>query len=67
VSAYSLLGDKKTATSVLREFNQKPDFKDYTLSRVVSSEQANPNQNAAVVDGRSKFHEGLLQAGMAER
>jgi TolB-like protein/Tfp pilus assembly protein PilF len=67
VSAYALTGNQDQARRVLNEFNSDPQFQGYTLERVDLSERANPNDNPIVVAGRQKFHEGLLEAGMAER
>ncbi len=62
VSACALAGDGKEAKIALADFDAR--FPGYTLSRVESDEQTNPNGNPVVVEGRRKFHEGLQQAGM---
>jgi len=63
VSAYALTGNKAGATRTLRSFDQK--FPGFTLGRVVAEERSNPNNNAFMVRGRQRFHEGLQRAGMA--
>jgi adenylate cyclase len=62
VSACALDGQPEAAASALRDFAQR--FPGYTVARVVSDEQTNPNSNSVVVEGRRNFHEGLLKAGM---
>jgi tetratricopeptide (TPR) repeat protein len=64
VSACALDGDQEAAASALRDFARR--FPGYTLARVMSDEQSNPNSNDVVVEGRRKFHEGLRKAGMPE-
>jgi adenylate cyclase len=64
VSSCALMGDQSAATAALREFNA--EFPNYTLARVIASEQTNPNHNSVVIAARDKFHEGLRRAGMPE-
>lgn len=65
VSACALAGDKTEAETALLEFDAR--FPGYTLARVATNEQTNPNNNNVVVEGRRKFHEGLVKAGMVEQ
>jgi tetratricopeptide (TPR) repeat protein len=62
VSACALTGNMTAATAALRDFDDR--FPGYSLARVGRDEQTNPNNNEVVVEGRRKFHEGLLKAGM---
>lgn len=65
VSSYALSRGKKTeAPKILRAFNEQ--FPNYTLARVIADERTNPNYHPAVVEGRNRFHLGLLGAGMPE-
>jgi class 3 adenylate cyclase/TolB-like protein/Flp pilus assembly protein TadD len=66
VSAYALLEKSEEAARALGEFNRRFSQPVYTLAVVKLHEDSNPNSDPAVVAGRDKFHEGLLQAGMAE-
>jgi adenylate cyclase len=66
VSAYALLGKTEEAARALGEFNRRFPRPVYTLAVVKLHEDSNPNSDPAVVAARDKFHEGLLQAGMAE-
>ncbi len=68
-SANALIGNKREAETVLHNFNDHPLFRGrkFTLERVVEYEQANPNENPVIVEGRKKFHEGLIEAGMTAR
>ena len=67
VSAYALTGDKPAAVKTLEEFHGSFRDPHFTLAVVDTYEKALPNENPVIVDGRKKFHEGLLAAGMAER
>lgn len=62
VSSHALVGDPDAAAVALREFDA--EFPNYTLARVIASEQTNPNGNRAAVAAREQFHDGLLRAGM---
>ncbi|HYM72221.1 MAG TPA: tetratricopeptide repeat protein [Stellaceae bacterium] len=62
VSAYAQAGDIDSARQALSEFNEWSAG--YTLERVIENEKTNPNENPFVVEGRRRFHEGLLAAGM---
>jgi tetratricopeptide (TPR) repeat protein len=62
VSAHALAGDRDAAAEVLRAFNV--EFSNFTLARVIASEQTNPNDNPIAVAARQQFHDGLLRAGM---
>lgn len=64
VSAYALIGQHDDAQRTLGEFNTL--FPDYTVARVRRDEQTNPNRHPVVVEGRKRFHQGLLAAGMSE-
>ena len=64
VSAHALAGDRESAEAALRDFNDR--FPGYTLARVSQNEQTNPNNIALVVEGRRRFHQGLISAGMKE-
>jgi class 3 adenylate cyclase/TolB-like protein/Tfp pilus assembly protein PilF len=68
VSAYALTGEDRDARKILAEFNNHQLYRDrkFTLSVVEDYEQANPNENPVIVEGRKKFHEGLLKAGMSD-
>ena len=67
VSALYHSGQRERATKALDEFNATPKLGGYTLERVTSAEQTNPNDHPVVVAGRIRFHEGLLGAGMPTR
>ena len=62
VSAHALAGDRDAAVEVLRAFNA--EFPNFTLARVIASEQTNPNDNPIAAAARQQFHDGLLRAGM---
>jgi adenylate cyclase len=66
-SAHALIGNSTEAAKVLSDFNRYPAFqaKNVTIAVVRTYEQANPNNNPVVVEGRRNFHEGLSKAGMA--
>jgi len=68
VSAYALVGEDEEARKTLAEFNSHHLYRDrkFTLATVKDYEQANPNENTVIVEGRKKFHESLLRAGMDE-
>jgi tetratricopeptide (TPR) repeat protein len=62
-SSYALSTHRKTeAETTLRAFDEQ--FPGYTVARVISEEGSNPNQNPSVVEGRHRYHQGLLAAGM---
>jgi tetratricopeptide (TPR) repeat protein len=65
VSACALAGDTTEAKTALSEFDER--FPGYTLARVAADEQTNPNNNNVVIEGRRKFHEGLVKAGIRQR
>ena len=67
VSAYALVGEDREARKILAEFNAHQLYRDrrFTLGTVEDYERANPNENPVIVEGRKKFHEGLLRAGMS--
>jgi adenylate cyclase len=67
VSAYALTNKDEEARRVLQEFSTEREFVGYTIERVKSNEQTNPNENPVVVSARQKLHEGLQMAGMATR
>ena len=62
VSSLALSGEDAAAAAALREFDAK--FPDFTIARVIATEQTNPNDDPIVVGARNKFHEGLSRAGM---
>jgi adenylate cyclase len=62
VSSHALVGDRGAASAALHEFNAA--FPNFTLARVIASEQTNPNDNLVAVAARRQFHDGLLRAGM---
>jgi adenylate cyclase len=62
VSSLALAGDTTAAAAELCEFETA--FPDFTVARVIATEQTNPNDNPVVVKARDKFHQGLLGAGM---
>lgn len=64
VSGHALIGEREAAAAELREFDVR--FPNFTLVRVVASEQTNPNDNPVVTAARQKFHDGLRRAGMPE-
>jgi 3-mercaptopyruvate sulfurtransferase SseA len=53
------------ARTILADFGRLFRTSKSTLANMLSYE-ANPNDNVIIVEGRRKFHEGLLLAGMAE-
>jgi TolB-like protein/Tfp pilus assembly protein PilF len=67
VSSYVLSNQGSEANKLLQEFNTLPEFVGYTIERVKSNEQTNPNDNPVVVSAREKFHEGLQIAGMTRQ
>lgn len=64
VSAYALAGNNAAAKRALRAFESR--FPGFTVARVLVEEEANPNGNRFMVEGRRKFHEGLRKAGMPD-
>ena len=62
VSGYALVWDRAAASAALHEFDA--EFANFTLVRVIASEQTNPNDNPVVVAARQRFHDGLRRAGM---
>lgn len=62
VSALAHSGKRAAARRALQAFDK--EFPDHTLARVQQHEKTNPNDNAFVVAGRRRFHEGLTLAGM---
>jgi tetratricopeptide (TPR) repeat protein len=67
VSACALADMPEQATRALSEFNRMFPSPVYTLAVVEARERATPNDDPTVVAARSRFHEGLVRAGMAER
>jgi tetratricopeptide (TPR) repeat protein len=64
VSAHALNNNKEAATAALRNFDER--FPNYTVTRVIHNEQANPHSNPTMLAARDKFHEGLRLAGMPD-
>jgi tetratricopeptide (TPR) repeat protein len=62
VSAHALKGEEANAKRELDDFASQ--FPKYTIARVIKNEETNPNKIPFVVEGRRKFHLGLLMAGM---
>jgi hypothetical protein len=62
VSAYRWVGDPRAA-DLLKEFLAYPQFVDLKFDRIKQDEDANPNTNPFVVNGRDKFHEALIAVG----
>jgi class 3 adenylate cyclase/TolB-like protein/Tfp pilus assembly protein PilF len=67
VGAYTLSNENEKARKALREFNGIKQFQGYTIARIKSIEEANPDDNPVVVSARQKMHEGVQLAGMAEQ
>jgi TolB-like protein/class 3 adenylate cyclase/Tfp pilus assembly protein PilF len=65
VGAYILNNDKPAAAKALEEFNGRFTNPRFTLATVKSYERANPNSNPVMVRGRERFHQALIEAGMA--
>ena len=67
-SAEALNGDREGAQKALSDFASYPPYRDkrFTIALVEKYEQANPNENPVIVEGRKKFHEGLMVAGMSK-
>jgi tetratricopeptide (TPR) repeat protein len=67
-SAYALSGKDTQARKTLDGFEAREEFRNpkVTLARVRMYEKANPTTDAFVREGRRKFHEGLLQAGLPQ-
>jgi adenylate cyclase len=62
ISALALTGNQVQALSRKAEFiKQFPDLD--SIARIKDAEKTNPNTNEFVVEGRRKFHEGLVAAG----
>lgn len=66
-SAYGLLHETGEAGKILGDFRRRFTNRLYTVALIASFEKRNPSGNPLVVAARDKFHEGLLQAGMAAR
>ncbi len=64
VSAYALNHDREAAAAALRKF--KDHFPNYSITRVIHNERANPHNHPVMLAAREKFHEGLRLAGMPE-
>jgi tetratricopeptide (TPR) repeat protein len=64
VSAYALTNDNEAAAGALRNFDDR--FPNYTVTRVIHNEQANPHSNPTMLAARDRFHEGLRLAGMPD-
>ncbi len=64
VSAHALNCDREAAATTLRKFSDH--FPNYTITRVIHNEQANPHNHPVMLAARQKFHEGLVLAGMPE-
>ena len=67
LDAYALTGDEAAARKTFDDFKAHNLYRDLklTLATVKVYEEANPNSNPVIVEGRKKFHEGLLKAGMS--
>lgn len=65
VAAYTMTGKKAAASRALKAFDKR--FPGWTLDRVIKEEKTNPNSNAFMVNGRQRFHQALLSAGMAAK
>jgi len=63
VSAYHWVDQDARAADVLKEFLAYPQFSQLTIDRIKQDEGANPNNNPFVVDGRDRFHGGLIAVG----
>ena len=66
-SAYALNRDMDAARKTLEEFNRRFSQATYTVATVITHEGRNPSSEPTVVAARDRFHQGLLQAGMAEK
>ena len=64
VSAYALCDKHEAAAAALRNFAHR--FPNYTITRVLHNERANPHSNPVMLAAREKFHDGLRLAGMPE-
>jgi len=64
VGSCALAGDRDAAAAALRAFDA--EFPNFTVARVIASEQTNPNDNPVAVAARRQFHEGLRRAGMPQ-
>ena len=67
VSACALANMPDEARRTLSEFNRRFPDPVYTLAVVETREATTPNDEPTVIAARSKFHEGLRRAGMADR
>ncbi|MFZ2005429.1 MAG: tetratricopeptide repeat protein [Stellaceae bacterium] len=65
IAAYAKSSKTGAAKRALQAFDKR--FPGWTLTRVVEEEKANPNNNAFMVNGRRRFHDALLSAGMKAR
>lgn len=64
VSAYALNDDKEAAVAALRKFDDR--FPNYSLTRVIHNERANPHNHPMMLAARERFHDGLRLAEMPE-
>ena len=66
VSSYALVGQDTEARKVLADFNTNPLYRDnkFTLALIETYERATPSENPVIAEGRKRFHEGLIRAGM---
>jgi tetratricopeptide (TPR) repeat protein len=66
VRAYALTGQDSEARKVLAEFNKDQLYRDlkFTLGLVETYERATPSENPVIAEGRKRFHDGLIRAGM---
>jgi adenylate cyclase len=64
IAAHAKLGNAKSASDALAALNGVPAFAGYTVTRVIHNESHAPASHPFVRQGRERFHEGLLSAGM---
>ena len=62
------MGNEAEARKILDDFRNYNLYRDhkFTIAVVKTYELANPNENPVIVEGRKRFHDGLLRAGMSE-
>jgi len=65
VGAHALSGDIAIARKILAAFHSRFRDPKFTLAVVEDHERADPNDDPFYQEGRRKFHEGLLEAGLA--
>lgn len=64
IAAHAHSGDMAAAAAALTALNSVPDFAGYTLTRIIDSETHVPASHPFVKQGRQRFHDGLIRAGM---